>query len=114
MHRRITRRDFLNGVAVTAGAAMMPWHLFGGGADPKKSGAYYPPSRTGLRGSHPGSFEAAHSLRDGTFWDSAGKPEDTGETYDVIIVGGGTSGLSAAYFYLTAGRGKARLLNLAD
>ena len=27
MDREITRRDFLNGVAVTAGAALMPWHL---------------------------------------------------------------------------------------
>ena len=45
------------------------------------------PTRTGLRGSHPGSFDAAHSLRDGTFWDSAGKPEDTGETYDLAGLG---------------------------
>ena len=70
--------------------------------DPENSPDYYPPALTGLRGSHPGSFDAAHSLRDGTFWDSAGKPEDTGETYDLIIVGGGISGLSAAYFYRKA------------
>ena len=79
MHRKITRRDFMNGVAVTAGIAMMPWHLLGESADRAKGSAYYPPALTGLRGSHPGSFETAHSLRDGTFWDSAGKPEDTGE-----------------------------------
>ena len=103
MHRKITRRDFLNGVAVTAGAAMMPWDLaaagFGEGqaaVGPETSPNYYPPALTGMRGSHPGSFDAAHALRDGTFWDSAGKPEDTGETYDLIIVGGGISGLAAA------------------
>ena len=98
MHRHITRRDYLNGVAVTAGAAMLPWHLLA--AEPKSQNepGYYPPALTGLRGSHPGSFDAAHSLRDGTFWDSAGKPEDTGETYDLIIVGGGLSGLAAAHF----------------
>src|ERR1700756_4019955 len=112
MHRGITRRDFLNGVAVTAGAAMMPWHLFGDGADPKKSGTYYPPARTALRGRQTGSFEAAHSLRDGTFWDSAGKPEDTGETYDVAIVGGGISGLAAAHYYRQAAGADARLLIL--
>ena len=113
MHRRITRRDFLNGVAVTAGAAIMPWHLAAADdAAPEKSPGYYPPALTGMRGSHPGSFDAAHSLRDGTFWDSAGKPEDTGEIYDLIIVGGGISGLAAAHFYRKAAGAKARILIL--
>jgi spermidine dehydrogenase len=112
MHRAITRRDFINGVAVTAGAAMMPWHLLGATADAEKSGNYYPPALTGLRGSHPGSFETAHSVRDGTFWDSAGKPQDTGEIYDLIIVGGGISGLSAAHFYRKTAGSKARILIL--
>ncbi|MGH9496487.1 MAG: NAD(P)-binding protein [Candidatus Sulfotelmatobacter sp.] len=114
MYRRITRRDFMNGVAITAGAAMLPSHLLAGDkpAGPEKAPGYYPPALTGMRGSHPGSFEAAHSLRDGTFWDTAGKPEDTGETYDLIVVGGGISGLSAAHFYRKASGGKARILIL--
>jgi spermidine dehydrogenase len=117
MHRKITRRDFLNGVAVTAGAALMPWGLLAAGqaaVGPEDSPNYYPPALTGMRGSHPGSFDAAHSLRDGTFWDSAGKPEDTGETYDLIIVGGGISGLAAAHFYRKATGGKARILILEN
>jgi spermidine dehydrogenase len=113
MKRNITRRDFLNGVAVAAGAALMPWQLFAGGIDdPEKSPGYYPPALTGLRGSHPGSFDAAHALRDGTFWDSAGTPQDTGEVYDLIIVGGGISGLSAAHFYRKSAGAKARILIL--
>ena len=113
MHRKITRRDFMNGVAVTAGAAMMPWHLFAGDtANPEKAPNSYPPALTGMRGSHPGSFETAHSLRDGTFWDSAGKPEDTGETYDLIVVGGGISGLAAAHYYRKAAGEKACVLIL--
>ena len=113
MHRDITRRDFINGVAVTAGATMMPWHLIAeDSSDPEKSPGYYPPALTGMRGSHPGSFETAHSLRDGTFWDSAGKPEDTGETYDLIVVGGGISGLAAAHFYRKAAGNNARILIL--
>src|SRR5438552_4221441 len=111
MHRKITRRDFINGVAVTAGAAMMPWHLLAAD-DPEKSPACYPPALAGMRGSHPGSFEAAHALRDGTFWDTAGKPEDTGESYDLIVIGGGISGLSAAHFYRKETGGKARILIL--
>ncbi len=113
MYRKITRRDFINGVAVTAGAAIMPWHLFAeDAADPQKSPNYYPPAKTGMRGSHPGSFEAAHSLRDGTFWETAGKPVDTRETYDLIVVGGGISGLAAAHFYRKAAGEKSRILIL--
>ena len=111
MNRRITRRDFLNGVAVTTGAAMLPEQMFAFGAD-AANGVYYPPALTGMRGSHPGSFEIAHSLRDGTFWDSAGKPQDTGETYDLVVVGGGISGLSAAHFYRKITGTKARILIL--
>ncbi|MGA7754969.1 MAG: NAD(P)-binding protein [Candidatus Sulfotelmatobacter sp.] len=113
MLRKITRRDFINGVAATAGASMMPWHLFAEDAGKSQNAAnYYPPSLIGMRGSHPGSFDAAHGLRDGTFWDSAGKPEDTGEIYDLIIVGGGISGLAAAHFYRKAMGNSARILIL--
>ncbi|MBZ5705085.1 MAG: NAD(P)-binding protein [Acidobacteriia bacterium] len=115
MGRRITRRDFLNGVALTVGAAMLPPSAFAAfdvQADPEKSADYYPPALTGLRGSHPGSFETAHSLRDGTFWDQAGKPVDTGETYDLVVVGGGISGLAAAHYFRKVAGPKARILIL--
>src|ERR1700674_5548261 len=113
LKRKITRRDFLNGVRITASAALLPPHLFGAFDQPaEKSANYYPPELTGLRGSHPGSFDAAHSLRDGTFWNSAGKPEDTGELYDLIIVGGGISGLAAAHFYRKVAGERARILVL--
>jgi len=113
MHRRITRRDFLIGVAITAGAAMLPSQLFAFESGLKQNSAdYYPPALTGLRGSHPGSFDAAHALRDGTFWDTAGKPVETGETYDLVVVGGGISGLSAAHFYRKIAGPGARILIL--
>jgi spermidine dehydrogenase len=115
MHRRITRRDFINGVAAAAGTAMMPRSLLGSRSSASgQSPAYYPPALTGLRGSHPGSFDVAHSLRDGTFWDSVPKPEDTGETYDLVIVGGGISGLSAAHFYRKAMGNASRILILEN
>lgn len=112
MNRKITRRDFMNGVAMTAGTAMMPWHLFASSGESQNSPNYYPPALTGMRGSHPGSFEVAHSLRDGTFWDTGGKAQDTGEVYDLIVVGGGISGLAAAHFYRKAASANARILIL--
>ncbi len=115
MRREITRRDFLNGAALTVGAAIVPSQLsaaFDLETDPEKSPDYYPPAVTGLRGSHPGSFEAAHSLRDGTLWDELGKPLDTGEAYDLVVVGGGISGLSAAHYFRKVAGPKARILVL--
>jgi len=111
MLRNITRRDFLNGIAVSAAASALPsaaWAL----ANSSDSTNYYPPSLTGLRGSHKGSFETAHSLRDGTLWAQAGKPEDTREKYDLVIVGGGLSGLSAAHFYRKVAGTSAKVLIL--
>jgi spermidine dehydrogenase len=102
MDRSITRRDFLNGVAVTAGAALLPPPLaaaFDDPLDPEKAPDYYPPALTGLRGSHAGSFEVAHHVRDADFWQKAGPPRETGEKLDLVVVGGGISGLSAAYFF---------------
>ena len=57
---------------------------------------YYPPALMGMRGSHAGSFEAAHALRDGNEPRNA---IDTGEHYDLVVVGGGISGLASAYYY---------------
>ena len=105
MDRGITRRDFLNGIAFTSGAAILPPHLLAAlqnDLDPEKSPNYYPPALTGLRGSHVGSFEVAHAIRDGNFWEKAGTPTPTGEKFDLIVVGGGISGLSAAYFFRKA------------
>lgn len=104
MDRDITRRDFLNGMAIGAGGVLASAWL-PGMLDAQTAAAgqdalgYYPPTLTGMRGSHPGSFEIAHAVRDGDFWEKAGKPVDTGENYDLIVVGGGISGLAAAYFY---------------
>lgn len=119
MGRAITRRDFLNGTALAIGTALLPEGSFGFPAfeaslPSQDAKAYYPPALTGLRGSHPGSFEVAHNVRDGTFWDHAGKPEDTGEVYDLVVVGGGISGLSAAHFFRKAAGERARVLVLEN
>jgi spermidine dehydrogenase len=118
MKCEITRRDFMDGVALAIGgaiAASAAPHLFGLSAldsASEKSPAYYPPALTGLRGNHEGSYPVAHSLRDNAFWDTAAKPENTGETYDLVVVGGGISGLAAAYFFRKHAGAKARVLIL--
>src|SRR5215470_3062354 len=98
MDRPIARRDFLNGVAVAAGATAAGM-LAAVGAEGKADAGTaasaapqrpYPPRLTGLRGSHPGSFEIAHQLRDG---DVHVPVPGAVEGYDLVIVGGGISGL---------------------
>lgn len=90
----ITRRDFLNGAALclAAGTTLSPLEILA------REPARYPPALTGLRGSQPGSFEIAHAVA------LAGKryPRPTAQTdadYDLVVVGGGISGLAAAHLY---------------
>jgi spermidine dehydrogenase len=112
MDRKISRRDFVNGVgAAAAGAALMPKWATAQEFAPETSPAYYPPARTGMRGDHPGSFEAAHQLRDSRKVDLSSVAH-TKETYDLVIVGGGISGLGAAYYFLTNVGRSARVLIL--
>ncbi len=100
MARPIDRRDFLNGAAVSIGAALTGPALAGQLPAQDEAG-YYPPTLTGLRGSHPGSFEAAHRLRDGQS-PLGHTVEDDEARFDLIVVGGGLSGLAAAAFYRAA------------
>ena len=95
MGAKITRRDFLDGVLIGAGAMLTrPAFATAAGA------AADPPSLTGLRGSHVGSFERAHALAIGLArLDDAPRVDDD---YDLVVVGGGLSGLAAAFFYRQA------------
>ena len=108
MDMPIQRRDFINGVLVGSGA--LAAGLAGGFPARAATIEAYPPARTGLRGAHPGAFEAAHALRDGTL--KPGDAVDQGEVYDLVIVGGGLSGLSAAHFYQKAWGGARKVLVL--
>jgi spermidine dehydrogenase len=133
----IERRDFINGMLKTslavaasglapgalATAAGMPaaaahpasaktpaTEATGAGTPPASS---YPPSLTGMRGSgYPKAFAAGHGMRDGTLHIDEATIQDTGEKYDLLVVGGGISGLSAALYYTRDSGGRARTLVL--
>lgn len=91
------RRDFLNGMALAIIASMSPLQILYGKESKITDKEYYPPQWLGLRGSNDASYEYAHMLRDGqNFNFEAVKPK---ESYDLVVVGAGISGLAAACFY---------------
>jgi len=119
MDREITRRDFLSGVNIAVTGSLLSTPLAqalaamdnsGGELSAQMMPGYYPPTRDGLRGSPPGSFEVAHLMRDGARYDNPADAIDTGEEYDLIVVGGGISGLAAAHFFRKEAGPDARIL----
>ena len=104
MDAAITRRDFVNGVLVAGGAALLwrpgrcargrgatpyepsgsPWTGYGGVGDYRWA-----------NGNTEAVMNAAHGIRDGAYADASGSA--AGESVDLVIVGGGFSGITAAY-----------------
>jgi spermidine dehydrogenase len=119
MTKKITRRDLLNGMAIGAGGSVL--NLYAGNVwastsnntlsnTPNVTPDYYPPTLTGMRGSHDGSFEVAHALS----WQGQ-KPktyQTLDEHYDLVVVGAGMSGLAAAWYYRKKVGPEARILVL--
>jgi len=114
MDRKISRRDMLNGLgalslgALSVGSLSACSSLLSSSNSTKNKASLnnikslepiYPPASTGLRGNHQGAFEVAHQL--GRYnkkdWGSISEVDD--ELYDLVIVGAGISGLSAAHFH---------------
>jgi hypothetical protein len=93
-----TRRDFLNGASLAVAGSLLPpgWNASASSAEyaTHEGVGHYPPLSTGMRGSHPGSFEVANQVRDGA-QGAFGNIGDTNERYDLVVVEGGISGLAA-------------------
>lgn len=104
MAERITRRDFLNGAALAVGAGLAPLDLLRA-----QSGGSYPPALTGWRGGIESTYGVAHAVRDGRRYDLAAAPVE--EKFDLVVVGAGISGLTAAWLYRRA-QPRARILIL--
>jgi spermidine dehydrogenase len=128
LDRAITRRDFLYGVPALAGvlaACRSPQGSAGspagGGAAPAMPGGlevgpdWYGPGGVGdyasSHGNTPEVLTVAHQVRDGVFDALAAQAVDSGEAYDLVIVGGGFAGLAAAHhFRRLTGSGRCLIL----
>ncbi|HZM08090.1 MAG TPA: NAD(P)-binding protein, partial [Methylocella sp.] len=100
MHRLISRRDFLNGMAI--GGASLAGFPLAAGALPRGE----------FQGQTDQNFAVMHALRDKSFWETAGTPEASGEHYDLIVVGAGISGLAAAFLFQQQAGAGSRILIL--
>lgn len=116
----ITRRDFVNGTLVGVGATLLGAAAPASGAGPKPMPAVVDPwtgyggvgDYANSNGNVASVRDAAHLIRDGLSSSMMDDIEDTGEEYDMVIIGGGFSGVGAAYQFHkdTDGRGKCLIL----
>jgi spermidine dehydrogenase len=103
----ISRRDFVNGTLVGAGVALLGAAAPGCTARPQPE-AVVDDLWTGYggvgdyatsNGNVASVRDAAHLIRDGLTKSMLDDVEDIGEEYDMVIVGGGFSGIGAAYHF---------------
>jgi spermidine dehydrogenase len=101
----ISRRDFVNGALVGVGAALLKSAAPASAAGSKPVGVFTD-AWTGYggvgdyaqsNGNIASVRDAAHLIRDGLIESMLEDAEDLGEEFDMVIIGGGFSGIGAAY-----------------
>ena len=107
MNRRIPRRDFLNGIAVGIVTAPLAVAI-----ETDRESAAYPPLQSQLRGNIPSAIAEFDHIRAGKYAQFPVSDSEIKEEYDLVIVGGGISGLAAAHFYRAALGTEQRILIL--
>jgi spermidine dehydrogenase len=107
MGHDISRRDFFNGMALTVAASLTPFEQLQAQALQR---APYPPALAGLRGSTDDAYAVIHAVaREGRRYDI--DKLEAEETYDLVVIGAGLAGLTAAWAYRER-RPNARILIL--
>lgn len=108
MDRRITRRDFLNATLLGAGSMLLslpaPSEMFGANVDWNGYGGVGDYAHS--NGNTWEMMSVGHEVRDGRYDRITPPPVDTGEVFDLLVVGGGLSGLGAAYYFAMQRPGK--------
>jgi spermidine dehydrogenase len=107
MDEAITRKDFLNTALLGMGAALLdapsPAAALGGGHEAPATDTFTGYGGVGDYAHANGNtfpvLSAAHKIRDGGYNRLPAGIRDTGEVYDLVVVGGGISGLTAAYYF---------------
>jgi len=102
MSRDITRRDFLQGTALAIAAPALG----------RAQSPTIPPS--GFQGQDPSSTARGHRVRDDIYRELPRDVADTGESYDLVIIGAGLAGLAAAHVYRKERHGRAKILLLEN
>ena len=107
LNKSITRRDFVYGSSLIVGATYTG--ISGGSENTNNTysfdvdSSWYGPGGVGdyenSHGNNPELIKAAHKIRSGRYEAELSEAMDTGEEFDLIVVGGGFSGLSAAYHF---------------
>ena len=105
----ITRRDFISGSLIGAGSALLyanaPWAFSRSNKKQRPKGIFNDPW-TGFggvgdygvsNGNVASTRDAAHLVRDVDMEELLSTTEQTSEEYDMVVIGGGFSGIGAAY-----------------